>query len=149
MKNVAVSKRIKAYIVDWLFIIILMIGLLFILGTPLIIIMEISNSKYLNFDIMYFSFLIFSVYIYPIFKDLIFPCGSIGYKIAKIKIVDQKTGLRPTTKQLILRGLFFMLVPIDIAFAAKRLDNLSLFDIATNTKVIYQSENSDTDVHQI
>lgn len=149
MKNITFSKRIKAYIIDWVFIIILMSGLLCLIGTILVIIGELLNNNLLNFDILYFVILVGSVYIYPIFKDLTFSCGSIGCKIMKIKIVDQESGLRPTKKQLILRGFFFMVYPIDLIFVYKRLDNLSLSDIVTNTRVIYQFENDNVDIAKV
>ena len=145
MSNVTLSKRIKAYVIDLLFIFAFMVVLSFLLGAILSIIGKILNTNLFQLDIIsnlfMFSILVISIYIYPIFKDLIFSCGSIGYKLTKTKIIDQKTGLRPTKKQLVLRGLFFAIFPIDLVFTYKRLDNLSLADIATNTRVVAQSEN--------
>ena len=98
-----------------------------------------NDSTHAIIDNCFKISLILLICVYPIFKDLLFPCGSIGCKAMNIKIIDQKTNLRPTKKKLILRGLFFYLYLIDFIVSYKRQDNNSLTDIITGTRLVSQT----------
>ena len=142
LENVTVSKRMKAYFIDLAFAIIVAMLLALLISVVLYLISKIIHNELYDLivDIGYEVCLILAILLYPIFKDIIFTDGSIGYKIMKIKVLDQKTNLPPIKKKLILKGLFFYVHVIDFIFSAIRLDRLSLSDIITDTRVVYKSD---------
>ena len=141
MKNISAKKKEKAYFIDWLSI----IAIFIVSSSLLMLLWDFFCFEFINADIAYniifYGCLIFSVLIYPIFKDLIFDCGSIGCKILKIKIVDEN-GNKPTKKQLMLRGTFFHLFWIDYFVSKKSTDYCSLADKITKTKQVYLSDDN-------
>lgn len=143
MNKVTVSKRTKAYFIDWLFMIAFFLNLFVLIRAIIWMVFEIwktveNDSMERIANIFFLIGTILFMLIFPIFKDLIFPCGNVGFKIMKIKVIDQKSELSPTKKQLMLRGLLFYFYIIDIVVSRVRLDNLSLSDIVTNTKLVSQ-----------
>jgi uncharacterized RDD family membrane protein YckC len=59
---------------------------------------------------------------------------SVGKRIFKLWVIDNKTGETPEKAILCIRNLFFMVYPIDfILLLVKR---RTLGDIATNTSVV-------------
>ena len=140
MKNISTSEKIKAHLADWMFIIVL-----FCVTIPLIMLplqffchitqrLDILDNEIFS-DIVDYGTIVLTLVVYPMFKDLMFECGSVGCRIFKIKIVND-SGEKPTKRQLILRGCFFHMIWIDIFVSMKRLDNRSLTDIITKTRQI-------------
>lgn len=145
MRNISVKKKTTTYFIDWIVIIALYgIGMSLFMVLWYFFCFVINKLEIINTDavynIIYYSCLVFSVLIYPLFKDLIFECGSIGCKLSKVKIINEN-GIKPTKKQLLLRGLLFHIFWIDFFVAKRRLDNCSLTDIITKTRQVYLFDN--------
>lgn len=137
MENVKVSKRVKAYILDLTFIILVVFPLItvFILVINGILFTKINVP---NNVIMYITIFI-SLGIYPFFKDFIFKEGSIGNKIMKIQIIDIHTGKKPRKLKLMARNIFFPSCYLEFFCAYIRLDRKTVSDLMTDTRVVYKN----------
>ena len=135
------NKRLKVYFIDWLFIIIIYIIImsLMMIGCYLIdLILKQNMLIGTAYDIIYYTSLITSVFIYPLFKDMIFKCGSIGCKLSKFKI-KSVNGDEPTKKQLLIRGIFFHLFFIDYIIMKIDINYSPLSDKVSKTKMVQKT----------
>ena len=115
MVNCSAEKRLKAYFVDWIFVIITYIAIMTVMMISTYLVNLVVKGNVLidvTYNIIYYTSLVLSIGIYPLFKDSLFKCGSIGCKLNKIEILNYDN-TRPTKKQMIIRGIFFHLFFID------------------------------------
>lgn len=138
--NTSFQIRLKAFLLDGLFSIVFCIFNIFIV---VIILGTLSNLFKLDYEIYdripflerIICYLTLGAYF--IFKDLFTKNGSFGNKIMKIKVVNSQSLERPNNKKLVLKGMIsFFTSFVDIAFCKYRLDNRSLSDVVSKTRVI-------------
>ena len=148
-RNCGFKDRVKSYIFDFIFFSIFY-HLVFLFGVGIIIEVfkiDIRNTDSEKVGIITYNVMIFSFKIYVLFKDFLFKNGSLAKKAMKVKVIDAQTGERPSKKKLILRNIFYitpLTTVVNLAFCFKRLDNLSLGDLITKTRVVYiQDETED------
>ena len=145
MINCSTKDRIKAIAVDYAVSFLICITTVMIMATMVYIayIAFQIDLRNIRGDVLAY---IIAFKIFPIFKELFFPCGSIGYKLLKFKVVDLENDQKPTNKKMLIRGLIFAIFPmIDIIVSAVRLDRRTLTDIITKTRVIYIPKEKEDD----
>ena len=138
MINCSAEKRLKAYFVDWIFVIITYIAIMTVMMISAYLVNLVVKGNVLidvTYNIIYYTSLVLSIGIYPLFKDSLFKCGSIGCKLNKIEILNYDN-TRPTKKQMIIRGLFFHLFLIDYIFFKIDRKQISLSDRISKTKMM-------------
>ena len=80
----------------------------------------------------------------PVVRDAVCGGASVGKRIVGLKVVDGKTGNKPSLKQLLLRNLFFYFVAFDaivILYRHKKTGKgMSLGDEVSGTDIVYQKK---------
>lgn len=152
MINISVKQKGKIYLIDMLFLILVIIafGSIFMVSFYGIANL-IGQQEFLKSDVA-FSIVQFVCVGMPLLgyfvpRNLYFKNGSIGCKILRVTIVNEQGG-KPTKTQLLARGVLSCFIPIfDSIFAKSNVDNLSLTDMLTKTRQVkideYRNLNND------
>ena len=122
-------RRIIAWIIDWN-----LSGLPCLLYTT--IFMDVFKRTSIQ-SVGYILIFVLLVFLYPVtfvFRDVIFKGRSIGKRIFRLHVLDKNTNETASTKQRIIRNLFFFIYPVDgiILLVTKE----SIGDKAVNTIVV-------------
>ena len=85
----------------------------------------------------YILIFVLLVFLYPVtfvFRDVVFKGRSIGKRFFRLHVLDKNTNETASTKQRIIRNLFFFIYPVDgiILLVTKE----SIGDKAVNTIVV-------------
>ena len=144
IRNCSFKDRVKLYFVEYCFCAIIYVVSV-VAFVPVIWCVDFFNVANFNDQAFYdvtdkFSFLI-AFYIYPIFKDVFFKNGSIVKKLLNVNLIDAETMKKPRVTKLIIRNSLFPIYLINLIFCFKRLDNRTLGDIMTKTRVVYSEDN--------
>ena len=124
-----ILKRIFAWIIDWN-----------ICGLPAVVYSFVwQQMLQTEADIKLWHVLLFFLFFvsYPalfVFRDILLGGRSIGKRIFRLYIVDNRTNELPKRKKLIIRNLFFSIAPAE--FIVLLITGRSLGDWITNTSVI-------------
>ena len=81
-------------------------------------------------------------------KDFYHKCGSRGMKMLGYKIIDAKTGEKPCAMKLILRHLLELdglTTTIGLFVCWKRSDRLTIHDLITKTRIVYDDDDDSYD----
>ena len=129
MSNNVRFRRIIAWIIDWN-----LSGLPCLLYTT--IFMNVFKTPSIQ-SVGYILIFVLLVFLYPVtfvFRDVIFKGRSIGKRIFRLHVLDKNTNETASTKQRIIRNLFFFIYPVDgiILLVTKE----SIGDKAVNTIVV-------------
>ena len=129
MSNNVRFRRIIAWIIDWN-----LSGLPCLLYTT--IFMDVFKRPSIQ-SVGYILIFVLLVFLYPVtfvFRDVIFKGRSIGKRIFRLHVLDKNTNETASTKQRIIRNLFFFIYPVDgiILLVTKE----SIGDKAVNTIVV-------------
>ena len=129
MNNHILLRRIIAWIIDWN-----LSGLPCLLYTT--VFMDVFKRPSIQ-SVGYILIFVLLVFLYPVtfvFRDVIFKGRSIGKRIFRLHILDKNTNETASTKQKIIRNLFFFISPVDgiILLVTKE----SIGDKAVNTIVV-------------
>ena len=129
MSNNVRFRRIIAWIIDWN-----LSGLPCLLYTT--IFMNVFKRPSIQ-SVGYILIFVLLAFLYPVtfvFRDVIFKGRSIGKRIFRLHVLDKNTNETASTKQRIIRNLFFFICPVDgiILLVTKE----SIGDKAVNTIVV-------------
>ena len=122
-------RRIIAWIIDWN-----LSGLPCLLYTT--IFMDVFKRPSIQ-SVGYILIFVLLVFLYPVtfvFRDVVFKGRSIGKRFFRLHVLDKNTNETASTKQRIIRNLFFFIYPVDgiILLVTKE----SIGDKAVNTIVV-------------
>ena len=123
-----IIRRILAFAIDWN-----------LSGIPALIYALILSHLARNGDVPAILMILFVLFVFSmpalfVVRDVMFNGRSVGKRIFKLWVIENKTGETPKKAILCIRNLFFMVYPIDfILLLVKR---RTLGDIATNTSVV-------------
>ena len=129
MSNNVRFRRIIAWIIDWN-----LSGLPCLLYTT--IFMNVFKTPSIQ-SVGYILIFVLLVFLYPVtfvFRDVIFKGRSIGKRIFRLHVLDKNTNETASTKQRIIRNLFFFIYPVDGIILL--VTNESIGDKAVNTIVV-------------
>ena len=143
MKNCKANVRIKSYAID-LAIFVVSVAVLAPAFLAIAYFVFEAFDAVSKFEELHIDNLLAFIFLYLMLltKDFVTENGSIGNKIIKIKIVAADGTSKPSKKQLFIRGVIACLLPIEIMLCFFNIDRLSLSDIVSKTKVVYESQES-------
>ncbi len=149
-RNCSFKDRVKLFFIDYIsfltFYYLVFFTIFLIIFTTFLEIFNLPFELDLETNVFVLIMDCISWPIYSLFKDFLFKNGSFAKKVRKVKVIDAQTGEKPSKKKLILRNIFYitaLTTGVNLVFCFKRLDNLSLGDLITKTRVVYIQDETD------
>ena len=122
------ARRLFAFLIDFTF--------LYISSIVSTVVLQLPLSGY--FSMFVVSIVVIASFVVFLLRDYLFNGRSIGKRILKLRVVDADTLSAPSSKQLIVRNLFFFLYPVDCLSLIS--SGKSLGEKATCTVVLHEQQ---------